>query len=110
MSQSSRASSSFSIEDAGAASWGRYIIDIDSTPLNAAPTASADYDVLGSAFEDIGAVGYFFEQSRADESGNLTHYVDQFQFAATAIPEPSSIALLLGGVGLALVVSRRLNK
>ena len=98
------ATNPFTISDAGAATWARYSISGSSAPLDAQPGLSA-YTILGSSFEDIGAVGLFFNYVQPS-GGNASMYLNTFHADAnvSAIPEPSVAAFLLGGFTVAAAV------
>ncbi|HWL52278.1 MAG TPA: PEP-CTERM sorting domain-containing protein [Chthoniobacteraceae bacterium] len=80
----------------GDVSWSLYTFSGDA-PLPAAVTAAET--IAGSAFEDIGAIGLYFNYRRTGAS--MSFYVNQLSLTAEAIPEPS--VALLAGAGLVLL-------
>lgn len=89
------ASTPFTIADPAAAKWAPYSISDTTTPLNGLPLLAA-YTVPGSSFEDIGAVGVFFNYVQPS-GGNASVYLESFQVNAN-IPEPSVAPLAMGGL------------
>ncbi len=90
------------IDSLGTSAWALYSFSEDA-PLGLAPSGGASYSILGSAFEDIGALGIYFNYGRAaqvlpDESRGITFYVNHISLNAQVIPEPS--VALLAGAGL----------
>lgn len=89
--------------------WSLY--DPTLTPFEPAP-GSSSFNVKGSAFESIEAVGFFFQYSppSGNQSGNeMTYYVNGFQANLHAIPESGTTAMLVGG-GILLAAGRRFFK
>lgn len=68
--------------------------DPDAAPLNARPSAG-DYTILGSTFEDIQAIGYYFVSSRTSGTQRPTVTVDAFSASLQSIPEPGTYALII---------------
>jgi len=85
------------ISNAGASLWGLYSINESTSPLDSAPLSAA-YTVSGSAFADIGAVGYYFNYT-SSAGANATIYVDSFEFNGVAVPEPHAVLLGLIALG-----------
>jgi hypothetical protein len=95
--------SSIGISNAGGQLWAEYAIDSLTAPLlDAASNASSEYNTLGTGFEEIDAVGFFFHYERDVEEVNALIFVDQFEVTAV-IPEVQSYALFLGGAALSLL-------
>lgn len=94
----STAATSIDISDPALSLWALYGIDASTAPLNAAPGGAA-YTVSGSSFEDIGAIGFYFNFNQTDN--NMAFFMTSFEVNATVIPEPSTAALL--GIGALLL-------
>lgn len=86
------------IISAGTSLWGLYSINESTSPLDSAPLSAA-YTVSGSAFEDIGAVGYYFNYT-SSAGANTYIYVESFAFNGVAVPEPHTVFLGLTALGL----------
>jgi hypothetical protein len=88
--------------DLSTATFGAY--DPTGAPLNGTP---GSFSTTGGSFTDIQAVGYYFDLGNpAGTSGSAGMSIDIFQISA--VPEPSTALLLLGGLaGLALLRRRK---
>jgi len=75
---------SFTLERAGEANWGRYEIDPANGPLHAAPKR---YETFGTDFEEIDAVGYFFNYAQSAAGANTTFFVNSFSATAQVRPQ-----------------------
>lgn len=95
----------YEYNDLGGESWALYSIDGATSPLNNASTNSLDYTTLGSAFEDVSKVGYFYNY-KTIEGNNFSFYVDSIDFNASVVPEPTVGALLGVGAFLTLLLRR----
>lgn len=84
------------INSLGTVNWSPYSFSADA-PLAAVPTGGAT--ILGSKFEDIDAIGLYFNYRRTGEA--MSFYVNRLSLTAEAIPEPS--VALLTGTGLLLL-------
>lgn len=96
---------SFAMNNLPDSMWATW--DPTSAPLNARP-GGTDYTTLGSTFEDIQAIGYYFVSARTSGTQRPTVTVDAFSASLQAIPEPSTYALIFL-VGL-LVVRRMTHR
>lgn len=98
---------SYVFSDLANEEWGLYNINSSMAPLPNALTGSSNYQPF--VFDDIGAVGIFFNYVRNTENGALSLYFNSLEVNATVIPEPSSAALV-GGVMLSLLLRRAHGK
>ncbi|HWL50895.1 MAG TPA: hypothetical protein VNQ90_00565 [Chthoniobacteraceae bacterium] len=71
-----------------------------------APPGTSAFKVSGAAFEDIGAVGVFFDLRQTEQGKTTTLYIESVQVVAT-VPEPSAIALSVMFAALGLASLRR---
>lgn len=75
----------YEFNDLGGESWALYTIEDNDSPLENAPIGSMSYSTLGSDFEDVSKVGFFFNY-QAEEGVNFTLYMDSIEFNASVIP------------------------
>lgn len=89
------------IDDAAGANWGEWAGPSTTTLLPDAPT---EFTTLGSTFEDIDAVGYYFFMSNSS-NGSSAPFMQFGEFsvsAVTTIPEAQHLAIL-SAMGLFVV-------
>ena len=70
-------------------------------------TVDGSTTVIGSQLTGISQVGFLLETTGAVNSGGYNHGVRAFSAEATAVPEPSSYALIAGMMTLASIMVRR---
>ena len=78
---------------------------LDSHPKNL--TVDGTTSVLGSSLTGITQVGFLLETSASVNTGGYNYGVRAFTAEATAVPEPSSYALIAGMLTLASIIVRR---
>ena len=70
-------------------------------------TVDGSTTVIGSQLTNITQVGFLLDTTGAVNSGGYNFGVRQFSAEATAVPEPSSYALIAGMLTLASIIVRR---
>lgn len=99
-------SGDLTIAAADAEKWQRYVISDTTAPLDTVTSSTAAYTYDSSDFDDISRVGLWFNFT-ADEGKDTFLFIDSVSYTVTAIPEPGSVAALLGGIVLLVGVLRR---
>ena len=89
-----------SIADVTAAAWSAY------DPVTNFTTTIGSTVTL-SDFSDLNAVGLYYDRDVTGTNRFSNLYLAGFEAQGTVVPEPSSFALLLGAVTMALVATRR---
>ena len=93
-------SGTLSITNASTASWGAW--NPSGAPIADDPSTFA---TAGSSFTDIQAVGYFFEAFRSSGTNAVSSVTSQITFSA--VPEPTTWALLAGSLTTLMICRRR---
>jgi hypothetical protein len=91
------------LSNAAAASW---VVWDPTTSIALESINFAAPTVLGSSFTDIQAVGIYGHMVKSSES-NLGFTLSKFEVSAVAVPEPATIAVLLGLCALGFVAVHR---
>lgn len=93
----------FTISDLADEMWVLYDVDASTAPLNG---VSGSYSTAGGDFDDVGAVGLFFNYYVANQGGSFAFYYNSFTVDAQVVPEPSTGAALGMGALLLLLACR----
>lgn len=100
LSQTAAASGTLSIANAATVNWGAW--DPTGAPIADDP---GTFGTLGSTFTNIQGVGYFFEAFRSSGTNLVSSVTSQITFSA--VPEPTTWALLAGSLTTLMIFRRR---